>query len=239
MGKGLGGGLFPLAACLVADDWWDERFALGHSSTFANNNVAAAVGLAVLRALAGDGDAPGLVARAAARGERLGAGLRRLAARYPRVVAEARGRGLLWALELQPGRRGAGLAARLPAAPGLYAYAAAAVLAEQSSVLALPTLGTSNVLRIAPPLVVSDEEIDLIVDGIESMCGKLARNPCETIVRNLGWLRADQDGRGARRGRAPGRRRTPAPMPPPRAAARAAADAGRSWSTTPVPRTSA
>jgi adenosylmethionine-8-amino-7-oxononanoate aminotransferase len=58
--KALGGGLFPLGACLVADDWWDERFALGHSSTFANNNVACAVGRAVLRALADDD----LVARA-------------------------------------------------------------------------------------------------------------------------------------------------------------------------------
>ena len=118
VGKGLGGGLFPLAACLVADGWWDERFALGHSSTFANNNVACAVGMAVLRELAGDRDRPGLVAQAAARGERLGAGLRRLAARYPRVVAAARGRGLLWALELAAGRRGAELAARIPPAPG-------------------------------------------------------------------------------------------------------------------------
>jgi acetylornithine/succinyldiaminopimelate/putrescine aminotransferase/predicted amino acid dehydrogenase len=207
VGKGLGGGLFPLAACLVSDGWWDERFALGHSSTFANNNVACAVGLAVLRVLAGDGDGPGLVARAAARGERLGAGLRRLAARYPRVVAEARGRGLLWALELKPADEAQGLLLGYLQHQGLYAYAAAAVLAEQSSVLALPTLGTSNVLRIAPPLVVSDEEVDLIVDGVESMCGKLARNPCETIVRSMGWLRTDAD--------APAPARTPAPVPPP------------------------
>jgi len=220
-GKGLGGGLFPLAACLVADSWWDERFALGHSSTFANNNVAAAVGLAVVRALAGDGSAPGLVARAAARGERLGAGLRRLAARYPRVVAEARGRGLLWALELQPADETQGLLLGYLQHQGLYAYAAAAVLAEQSSVLALPTLGTSNVLRIAPPLVVSEEEIDLIVDGVESMCGKLARNPCETIVRSFGWLRADESARAAAR--------TPAPVPPPSPPSASAPDRRRRW----------
>jgi acetylornithine/succinyldiaminopimelate/putrescine aminotransferase/predicted amino acid dehydrogenase len=219
-GKGLGGGLFPLAACLVADSWWDERFALGHSSTFANNNVAAAVGLAVLRVLAGDSSGPGLVARAAARGERLGAGLRRLAARYPRVVAEARGRGLLWALELQPADEAQGLLLGYLQHQGLYAYAAAAVLAEQSSVLALPTLGTSNVLRIAPPLIVSEEEIDLIVDGVESMCGKLARNPCETIVRSFGWLRAEERARAAAR--------TPAPVPPP-LPARSGAPDRRRW----------
>ena len=221
VGKGLGGGLFPLAACLVADAWWDERFALGHSSTFANNNVACAVGLAVLRALAGDGDRPGVVARAAARGERLGAGLRRLAARYPRVVTEARGRGLLWALELKPADEAQGLLLGYLQHQGLYAYAAAAVLAEQSSVLALPTLGTSNVLRIAPPLIVSDEEIDLIVDGIESMCGKLARNPCETIVRSFGWLREDAEARAAAR--------TPAPVPPPSPAQNRGPERRRRW----------
>jgi acetylornithine/succinyldiaminopimelate/putrescine aminotransferase/predicted amino acid dehydrogenase len=226
IGKGLGGGLFPLSACLVADAWWDERFALGHSSTFANNNVAAAVALAVLRALAGDGDRAGLVANAAARGERLGAGLRRLAARYPRVVAEARGRGLLWALELRPADEAQGLLLGFLQHQGLYAYAAAAVLAEQSSVLALPTLGTANVLRIAPPLVVSDEEIDLIVDAIESMCGKLARNPCETIVRNLGWLRPDRDDADPE-GRAHRPPATPAPVPPPPPAR--ARDGHRRW----------
>ena len=121
---------------------------------------------------------------------------------------------------------------------GLYAYAAAAVLAEQSSVLALPTLGTANVLRIAPPLVVSDEEIDLIVDGVESMCGKLARNPCETIVRNMGWLRPESSALPTRRCRRGRRRRrakrpppTPAPMPPPRPSARA----GRSALGVPGP----
>jgi acetylornithine/succinyldiaminopimelate/putrescine aminotransferase/predicted amino acid dehydrogenase len=185
LAKGLGGGLFPLGACLVADAWWDERFALGHSSTFANNNVACAVGQAVMRALV-EGD---LVARVAIAGRRLGAGLQRLAARYPRVVAEVRGRGLLWALELAPPDDRRSLLLGYLQHHGLYAYAAAGVLAEHSSVLVLPTLGTSNVLRVAPPLVVSDEQIDLILDGLESLCAQLGRNPAETVVRALGWER--------------------------------------------------
>ena len=73
--------------------------------------------------------------------------------------------------------------------------------------LALPTLGTSNVLRIAPPLIVSEEEVDLIVDGVESLCGKLARSPSEAIVRGIGWLRTDGEPAPAPR--------TPAPVPPP------------------------
>jgi acetylornithine/succinyldiaminopimelate/putrescine aminotransferase/predicted amino acid dehydrogenase len=184
LAKGLGGGLFPLGACLVADGWWDERFALGHSSTFANNNVACAVGLAVLEAL----DRYRL-ARVMASGMRLGAGLQRLKARYPRVVADVRGRGLLWAVELAPPDDRRSLLLGYLQHHGLYAYAAAGVLAENSAVLVLPTLGTSNVLRVAPPLVVSDEQVDLVLDGLESLCAQLARNPAETVVRALGWER--------------------------------------------------
>src|SRR5262249_4248551 len=51
LAKALGGGLFPLGACLSSADFWDERFALRHSSTFANNNLACRAGCAVLDAL--------------------------------------------------------------------------------------------------------------------------------------------------------------------------------------------
>jgi predicted amino acid dehydrogenase len=44
------------------------------------------------------------------------------------------------------------------------------------------------VLRLAPPLTISDEELDLVVDGLESLCAQLDRNPAETIVRGIGAL---------------------------------------------------
>lgn len=85
--KALGGGLFPLGACLTTEAWWDEHFALRHSSTFANNNIACRVGLAVLDALTRGG-----VCREAARkGERLHTRLARIAHRYPQVIATSRG----------------------------------------------------------------------------------------------------------------------------------------------------
>jgi acetylornithine/succinyldiaminopimelate/putrescine aminotransferase/predicted amino acid dehydrogenase len=183
LAKGLGGGLFPLGACMVGERFWDERFALGHSSTFANNNLACRVGLAVLQEIV-RADLP---AEAARKGARLGAGLDRLAARYPGVVAAARGRGLLGALELAPNAGGSLFLGYLQH-QGLYPYAVAATLAELASVLVLPTLGAAPVLRVAPPLVITDEELDLVLDGLESLCAQLERNPAETIVRGVGAL---------------------------------------------------
>jgi acetylornithine/succinyldiaminopimelate/putrescine aminotransferase len=77
LGKALGGGLFALSACLASAQWWDHGFALRHSSTFANNNIACRVGLAVLDQLIGGG----LCQEAARKGIRLAARLERLGRR--------------------------------------------------------------------------------------------------------------------------------------------------------------
>ena len=51
LAKALGGGLVPLGVCLSSPAAWNEDFGMLHSSTFANNNVTCAVGIAVLERL--------------------------------------------------------------------------------------------------------------------------------------------------------------------------------------------
>jgi acetylornithine/succinyldiaminopimelate/putrescine aminotransferase/predicted amino acid dehydrogenase len=181
LAKALGGGLFPLGACLSSSDFWDERFALRHSSTFANNNLACRAGCAVLDALTS-----GLVEEAARKGEWLAPRLARLGERYPRAIAAVRGRGLLHAIELRPVGAEQGTFLSCLHFQGLYAYAVAATLAENASLLVLPTLGETPVLRFAPPLVITDKELSLAFDGLESVVAQLDRSPGETIVRALG-----------------------------------------------------
>ena len=200
LGKGLGGGLFPLSACLAADAWWSPRFALGHSSTFANNNVACAAGLAVLRALAAPhAGAPSLLAHATAVGAHLGEGLRRLQRRFPDLLCDVRGRGLLWGLELAAPADQAGLLLGYLGHQGLYAYAVAAALAETASVLTLPALGTRHVLRIAPPLVFDRAQADAVVEGLGGLLAQLRERAGATLLRGMGWT-ASEAAEGAVRG---------------------------------------
>jgi acetylornithine/succinyldiaminopimelate/putrescine aminotransferase len=189
LGKALGGGLFPLGGCFASAAFWDDRFALRHSSTFANNNVACRVGLAVLDALTRGG----LCEAVARKGERLMARLTELAARYPRVIAAIRGRGLLSAIELQPVGAEEGGFLSFIAQQGLYAYAVAATVAETASVLVLPTLGDSPVLRVTPPLIISDQELDMALDGIESVFQSLHQDATGTIVRAIGPFRTSKN----------------------------------------------
>ena len=205
VGKALGGGLFPLSGCFTSADFWSEGFALRHSSTFANNNVACRVGLAVLDALTRGG----LCEDAARKGEQLLAGLARLAARYPRVIAAVRGRGLMTAIELRPPPEEEGTFLSFLAHQGLYAYAVAATVAETASILVLPTLGDHDVLRIMPPLVIGEVELDIALDGIESVCRALDRDATGTIVEAIGALEASSPSLEVEDV-------TPAPLLPPR-----------------------
>lgn len=184
LSKALGGGLFPIGACLVSADYWDAKFALSHSSTFANNNISCAAAMAVLDTLEEDK----LSENAARLGQRLMTGLQAMAKRYPETIDEVRGKGLLCAMQFHAAKEDQGFFLSYLSHQGLYAYGIASVLAEREGILVLPTLGDANVLRIAPPLVVNESEIDQILLGLEKVVKLLDDNSTDTIVRTLGSL---------------------------------------------------
>ena len=132
MAKALGNGM-PIGACWARDGVADA-FAVGdHGSTFGGQPLATAAARAVLRAME-ELDGPG---RAAAAGARLADGLGSLSG-----VGGVRGLGLLLGAELDP--------------PGRAREVAARALAE--GLVVNPV--TSSAIRLTPPLLVSDEEID-------------------------------------------------------------------------------
>ena len=182
LAKALGGGLFPLGALLCRKDAWDDGFALHHSSTFANNNLACRVGLAVLRELE-DG---GLCGAAELQGRYLGRQLAALVLRYPTVIAAVRGRGLLHAVELHPCAQEQGFFFSYFSRQGLLPYLTAAAAAERRSVLFLPSLGSANVLRLAPPLIITQDEVDQAIDALDDVCRLLANGDSAELARAIG-----------------------------------------------------
>jgi len=134
LAKPLAGGL-PMGAVLVTDAIAAALKPGDHATTFGGAPLVASVALGVVRAIA----EPGFLAAVREKGERLGASLAGVAARRARV-AEVRGRGLMWGIELTE-----------PAA----AYVAAA--REQGLLVA--TAG-ANVIRLVPPLVITREELE-------------------------------------------------------------------------------
>jgi ornithine--oxo-acid transaminase len=142
LGKALGGGLLPLSAFLARDDVMAQFTPGDHGSTFGGNPLAAAVGLAALQLL----HKQALAERAAEMGAYLMHALRALA--HP-AMRDVRGRGLLVGVEIDPG------------------FASARRVCEalmHEGVLSKDTHDT--VVRLAPPLVVTREQIDFTVAAL-------------------------------------------------------------------------
>jgi len=141
--KGIGAG-FPLGACLAKGEVAKSMVPGTHGSTYGGNPLAAAIGNAVLDRML----APGFFEHVEKMGQRLNWHLQQLAQRFPQQVLELRGKGLLAGIRI--------------AAP---VREVAARLRDEHHLLAMTA--NENVLRLLPPLIVTEADIELAV-------GKLA-----------------------------------------------------------------
>lgn len=139
--KGLGGG-FPIGAILATAEAAKGLTPGSHGSTFGGNPLATAVAAEVLAIVR----EPAFLESVRLRSNRLKQGLAQLMDQYPAVVEDVRGQGLLTGLKL-----------KLPAAD-----AVKAIMAEK--LLVVPA--AENVIRIMPPLNVSDQELS---EGLERL----------------------------------------------------------------------
>ena len=148
LGKALGGGIVPVSAVVGNSDILGVLRPGEHGSTFGGNPLAAAVGHAVVDLLA-TGE---MQERARMLGERL---LARLAT-LPGITAV----------------RGAGLWAGIDIDPALATGRRVCELLAERGVLAKDTHGST--IRLAPPIVVSAEDLDWAVDQLDAVLRELA-----------------------------------------------------------------
>lgn len=142
LAKGLGNG-FPIGACIATGAAADLLQPGSHGSTFGGNPVACIAALAVIRIIQRDG----LLDHVTAMGERFGTGVTAL--NHPKIT-HVRGRGLLRAIVLSE-----------DIAPQAYDRAM-----DLGFVINAPR---PNVLRVAPPLVITADQIDTFVAALPAI----------------------------------------------------------------------
>lgn len=157
LSKTLGAGL-PLAAAVTSAEIEEQAHARGYLfyTTHVSDPLPAAVGLKVLEIVERDN----LVERAKVAGARLEAGLRTLQQRFP-CIGDVRGRGLLLGVEIVVDRQTKEPAPEL----GTRITDRCLDLGLSMNIVQLPGMG--GVFRIAPPLTVSDSDIDLGLELLE------------------------------------------------------------------------
>ena len=149
LAKGLGGG-FPIGACLATHEAAKGMTAGTHGSTFGGNPLAATVGAAVLDVILSEG----FLESVAQHGESLKRRLLALKERYPSIIEDVRGEGLMF-----------GVKTRIP--NGDFATAA-------RDEKLLTVLAGDNVVRLLPPLTINQTHIDEAATKLEAACARLA-----------------------------------------------------------------
>jgi 4-aminobutyrate aminotransferase-like enzyme/Ser/Thr protein kinase RdoA (MazF antagonist) len=154
LGKPIGDG-HPIGAVITTPAIaakFAEKFS--YFNTFGGNPVSAAVGMAVLDVLEREGVQQNVVAA----GGVLEPGLAQLAAKYP-LVADVRGKGLFWGLEIvrDPVTR----------APAVAEADRIMNLLREDGFLLGRTGAFDNVIKIRPPLVFTPDHARMLLDGLE------------------------------------------------------------------------
>ena len=149
LGKALGGGILPVSMFLARREVMNVFTPGDHGSTFGGNPLAAAVGLEALNILIDD-DLP---AHSAAMGDYLVAQLGDIDSQ---MIREIRGRGLFVGIEIDP------------------AFGSARAVCEALMARGLLSKEThETVVRLAPPLVISQSEIDWAVSQIRDVLAEM------------------------------------------------------------------
>lgn len=148
--KALGNG-FPIGACLATEKAAQGMTIGTHGSTFGGNPLATAVGNAVLDVMT----EPGFMPRVVAVGDYFAAKLQEIAARHPKVFSGTRGRGMIRGLVCA--------GSCLDAVKAFRAEGLLTVAAEE------------NVVRLLPPLIATNAQIDEAAAMIERAAGKMSK----------------------------------------------------------------
>jgi putrescine aminotransferase len=157
LGKSIGGGVMPLSAFIASAKVWEVMIPnpIIHSTTFGGNPIACAAGLAAIEVTLEE-DLPG---QAAVKGEFLLRELAALQRKYPQVLAEAHGKGLLIGMEFRTQEIGWAVAA------GLF----------KRGVLVAGTYSKAQVIRIEPALGIPRALLQEMLGRLEETFREVAK----------------------------------------------------------------
>jgi putrescine aminotransferase len=155
LAKSLSGGVYPLSCAVFTEEISD--FLMAHPfviiNSFGGTSLACLTALATIDVIETN-DLPG---RAEAMGARFMAGLLDLKAKYPELVLDVRGRGLMLGMEFPEDSIGPRMAYQL----------------KQNGVISIYTFNNPRIIRIMPTLVITEDEVDTVVQAFDTSLAEI------------------------------------------------------------------
>jgi len=166
LGKSIGGGVMPLSAFMGNSRIWKvlEENPFIHSSTFGGNPLACAAGIAAISVMLEEK----LPEQAAEKGSFLLKHLRALKDRFPSILTDVHGLGLLIGMDFMSDEVGYRVAA------GLF----------KRGVLVAGTLISSKTIRIEPALNISYEYLNIVLERLEEVLVEIVKGEEITLPRS-------------------------------------------------------
>lgn len=157
LGKSLGGGLMPIGALVARKEFW-RKFGLSFSmsaSSFAGNALSSCAALTTIQILQKEH----FMDDCEKKGHILLNKLKDYLEAYPEIIKAVNGLGLLIGVETLQPQKAMGMAREM----------------IQQNVLAVPAFGNPSVLMLEPPLIISFDQIQKVLNAFKNACTKLHR----------------------------------------------------------------
>lgn len=169
-GKGISGGLMPFAGYVCTDELYllaygSRETCFHHTATYQNNALCAAAGIASIQYIL-END---LCNQALEKGNYFMAALKKTQQKYPQIVKEVRGRGLMIGMEFFPMKKG--LEEKFG---NTFATECERYMVEEFNIHIIHTLNNEAVFRFLPPLNVSMDDINYVIDAFEKAVAYVA-----------------------------------------------------------------
>ncbi|WP_434526834.1 aminotransferase class III-fold pyridoxal phosphate-dependent enzyme [Photorhabdus asymbiotica] len=180
--KALGAGMSPIGAMLYSNELYLSEFDKKHSSTFANNVLAATMGIAVIQHLTNDdGKALTHVQEVSCYVDEC---LEQLSAKYPEHFCW-QGAGLMRGLEIQDSKAVSNVFINFSQRSGGLAYIICSFLLKHYGIFTMPLMSRPCSVRFEPPLNVSKEDIKTFFAAFDEVCNLVRNGRYDVLFAHL------------------------------------------------------
>ena len=192
LSKALGGGLSKIGVTMIHEKEYDPEFGLVHTSTFAEDDMSASIGLKVVEMLTRDNNK--LMRKAKVMGKYIVNKLKMLQDKYPDIIKEVRGRGLMIGIEFTE-LNNYGPFFRYAGSQGFIALLMASYVLHYHDIRIISPLTTmfkgnpgkkrSPVIRIQPSVYITEDEIKQLIRALDEVLNIIASNNEYVLLAHL------------------------------------------------------
>jgi acetylornithine/succinyldiaminopimelate/putrescine aminotransferase/predicted amino acid dehydrogenase len=184
LGKALGGGLVKIGALLVEKSFYVHEFSRTHSSTFSDDDWSSHIALKTLE------EVTRLRSEIVAKSEEFETAVRErislINIKYPNVIRDFRGKGLLLGIEIDYTINNAGpVILEAFHQSGYMSYIFASYLLHNFGLRLGVTLSHANTLRLEPPACISMNSIRQLLNGLDDLCRKIYHGQIFALTEHL------------------------------------------------------